>query len=257
VLDVGQGLAVVVETRAHALLYDAGPSFRSGRDTGQLAVLPYLRSRGLRRLDRLVVSHDDLDHVGGARSVAEAVPIARVQSGQPLSQLASTPCRAGENWTWDGVRFSFLHPGAETFERDNDASCVLLVETDGVSALLTGDIEATAEAHLLASGVLSPVDLLTSPHHGSRTSSTAGFVSATRPRWVVHSIGHRNRWGFPKPEVIERWHAAGAGQLDTARSGAVSFDLGPQGLAQPQEWRTNAPRWWRSPAGGPYRIGAP
>ncbi len=172
VLDVGQGLAVVVETRAHALLYDAGPSFRSGRDTGQLAVLPYLRSRGLRRLDRLVVSHDDLDHVGGARSVSESVRVARVQSGQPLAQLASTRCRAGEKWTWDGVRFSFLHPGAETFERDNDASCVLLVETDGARALLTGDIEAPAETQLLAGGTLSPVDLLTSPHHGSRTSST-------------------------------------------------------------------------------------
>jgi competence protein ComEC len=253
VLDVGQGLAIVVETHAHGLVYDAGPAFRSGRDTGQLAVLPFLRARGLRRLDRLVVSHDDLDHVGGARSVAEGVPVARIQSGQSLAHLASTPCRAGERWTWDGVRFSFLHPGAAPIERDNDASCVLLVETSGARALVTGDIEAPAEAQLIAGGALPRVDLLVSPHHGSRTSSTARFVLATRPGWVVHSIGHRNRWGFPKPAVVERWHAVGAEQLDTARSGAVSFDLGPLGLSKPQEWRAVEPRWWRSPAAGPYR----
>jgi competence protein ComEC len=256
VLDVGQGLAVVVETHRHALLYDAGPAFRNGRDTGQLAVLPYLRSRGLRRLDRLIVSHDDLDHVGGARSVAEAVPVGRLQSGQPLAQLLSTPCRAGEAWTWDGIRFSYLHPDNRFLERDNDRSCVLLVESAGARALLTGDIEAAAEARLLAAGVLAPVDLLTSPHHGSRTSSTPGFVAATRPRWVVHSTGHRNRWGFPLPAVVERWHAVGAVQLDTARSGAVGFELGPHAPSAPLEWRASAPRWWRSPAGGPHGIEA-
>ena len=257
VLDVGQGLAVVVETARHALVYDAGPSFRTGSDTGQLVVAPFLKTRGIRVLDRLAVSHDDDDHKGGAGSVLALVPTRVLTLGPSLpasfaavdaGTVARTACRRGEAWNWDGVEFRWLHPGARRFERDNDSSCVLLVRAGTHTALLTGDIEAEAERELVAVGGLPRVDIVVVPHHGSRTSSTAGFVAATRPRWAVYAVGHRNRWGFPLPRVVGRWEQAGARSLLTSRSGAITFELVPgQELAAPVEWRRIARRPWRDP----------
>jgi competence protein ComEC len=257
VLDVGQGLAVAVETARHALVYDAGPSFRTGSDTGQLVVVPFLRHRGLRALDLLVVSHDDDDHKGGAASVLALLPTRSVAVGPsvPRQALAGAvaegsrrTCRRGESWTWDGVQFRWLHPGAGTYERDNDSSCVLLVQAGEHALLLTGDIEARAEGDLLASGTLPMIDVMIVPHHGSRTSSTAGFVEATRPRWVVYAVGHRNRWKFPAPRVVERWAAAGASARSTSQGGALTFELRPGAeLTPPEEWRRRHRRAWHDP----------
>ena len=249
-LDVGQGLAAVVATRRHVLVYDAGPSFRSGSDTGAMVVEPYLRHRGLRRVDMLVASHDDLDHAGGAGSVAGLLPVRmRVASGAALDALGPvTACRRGDRWSWDGVDFEWLHPAAELPARDNDRSCVLRVRAGPHTLLLTGDIERRAEAELVASGALGEVSVLLVPHHGSRTSSTPDFVAATRPRWALVPAGHRNRWGFPKPDVVERWEAAGARVLTSSASGALEFDLHPERpLAEPRAWRALRPRPWRDP----------
>lgn len=257
ILDVGQGLSVVVETHRHALVYDAGPSFRSGSDTGQLVVVPFLRDRGIRRLDQLVVSHDDDDHKGGARSVLALLPTRSLSVGPSVA--ADTPgdggatldrqtCRRGEAWARDGVSFSWLHPGVDRYRRDNDSSCVLLVRAGEHTVLITGDIEAAAEQELLAAGVIAPVDVVVVPHHGSRSSSTAAFVDATRPRWVVYAVGHRNRWKFPAPRVFDRWQRSGARGLLTSRSGAITFDLRPgEPLQSPAEWRLARPRPWRDP----------
>jgi len=257
VLDVGQGLSVVVETRRHALVYDAGPSFRTGSDTGQLVVVPYLRARGIRTLDRLVVSHDDDDHKGGAGSVLALLPVHSLITGPSLAAdafgsvvptLAQETCRRGEAWSWDGVGFAWLHPGVDRYERDNDSSCVLLLRAGEHSVLVTGDIEAVAEQELIAGGFVPPVDVVIVPHHGSRTSSTAGFVAATGPQWVVYAVGHRNRWNFPVPRVVERWEQSGARGLHTSRSGAITFELLPgQALESPTEWRRERPRPWRDP----------
>jgi competence protein ComEC len=257
VLDVGQGLAVAVETARHALVYDAGPSFRTGSDTGQLVVVPFLRHRGLRSLDRLVVSHDDDDHKGGAMSVLALLPTRSVVAGPSIPRqafvgaVAAGPagrCRRGESWTWDGVQFRWLHPGADQYERDNDSSCVLLIQAGEHTLLLTGDIETRAESDLLASGTLPAIDVMIVPHHGSRTSSTAGFVAATRPRWVVYAVGHRNRWNFPAARVVERWAWAGAEAFTTSQSGALTFELRPDAaLAAPQEWRRRHRRAWHDP----------
>jgi competence protein ComEC len=257
VLDVGQGLAVAVETARHALVYVAGPSFRTGSDTGQLVVVPFLRHRGLRALDRLVVSHDDDDHKGGAASVPALLSTRSVVAGPSVARLAyaaagttgpPSRCRRGESWTWDGVQFRWLHPGVAEYERDNDSSCVLLVQAGEHTLLLTGDIEARAEGDLLASGTLPVIDVMIVPHHGSRTSSTAGFVEATRPRWVVYAVGHRNRWKFPAPRVVERWAGAGAEGFSTSQSGALTFELRPGVvLAAPQEWRRRHRRAWQDP----------
>jgi competence protein ComEC len=255
VLDVGQGLSTVVETRGHALVFDAGPSFRTGSDTGQLVVVPYLRSRGVRTLDALVVSHDDDDHKGGAVSVLELLRTRKLVTGPsldamrvPTSSAQRGACRRGERWHWDGVRFEWLNPGAGPHERDNDSSCVLQVTAGEHRALVTGDIEAGAEAELLDSNQIGAVDVMVAPHHGSRTSSSAAFVAATRPGWVIYAVGHRNRWNFPASRVVERWQAAGAAGLRTSASGAVTFELAPgQPLAEPREWRRLRPRPWRDP----------
>jgi competence protein ComEC len=249
-LDVGQGLAAVIQTRRHVLVYDAGPAFRSGSDAGAMAVEPYLRYRGLRRVDLLVASHDDLDHAGGAASVAGLLPVTRfVGSGTALAGLGDVRrCRRGTSWNWDGVVFEWLHPGPQLLDKDNDRSCVLRVKAGRHVVLLTGDIERAAETELLASDAALRADVLLVPHHGSRTSSTAAFVAAARPRWALVPSGHRNRWGFPKPDVVARWQAAGAEVLVGSTTGAIEFEIDPrQALQPPRLWRVSRPHPWRDP----------
>jgi len=249
-LDVGQGLAAVIETRHHVLVYDAGPAFRSGSDTGAMVVEPYLRHRGRQRIDMLVVSHDDLDHAGGAGSVARLLPVdRRVASGRVLDPLGAVErCRRGVHWSWDGVSFEWLHPGDALQAKDNDRSCVLLVRAGPHTVLLTGDIERDAEAELLEAGRVPRVDVLLVPHHGSRTSSTTAFVAAAWPRWALVPSGHRNRWGFPKPDVVARWQATGAQVLVGSATGAIEFELQPlQPLAPPRLWRPYRQRLWHDP----------
>jgi competence protein ComEC len=252
-LDVGQGLAAVVETRRHVLVYDTGPAFRSGTDTGALVVEPYLRSRGLRQVDLLVASHDDGDHAGGAASLAALIPVRRLAaSGMALDGLEghgrAERCQAGVRWNWDGVDFEWLHPAFPLLPKGNDRSCVLLVRAGEHALLLTGDIQLDAEAQLAERGLPAVVDVVVVPHHGSRTSSGSDLVEATRPRWALVSAGHRNRWGFPAASVVERWSVAGAHVLNTSTSGAIEFDLAPAGKSsEPAEWRRAHGRIWRDP----------
>ena len=250
VLDVGQGLAAVVETRHHVLVYDTGPSFRSGADAGALAVEPYLRHRGIRSIDLLVASHDDDDHVGGAATLARTLSVKRrAASGQALHPLGRVErCLRGERWNWDGVTFEWLHPGVDLLPEDNDRSCVLRVRAGPHAFLLGGDVERAAEEELLRAARPGAVDVLIVPHHGSRTSSSPGLVDATRPQWAVVSAGHRNRWGFPAREVVDRWTVAGAAVIETSRSGAIEFDADPeQVLRPPREWRRIHRRLWQDP----------
>jgi competence protein ComEC len=249
-LDVGQGLAVVVETRRHVLVYDTGPGFRSGTDTGVLVVEPYLRSRGVRKIDLLVASHDDGDHTGGAGSLAHLLPVrALAASGHALDRLGRVqPCRAGRRWNWDGVEFEWLHPGSSLLPKDNDRSCVLRVRAGAHVVLLTGDVQLDAEAQVLERGHALAAEVVVVPHHGSRTSSGAGLVTATRPRWALVSAGYRNRWGFPASSVVDRWSSVGAGLVSTATAGAVEFDLRPgRPTSAPQEWRLAHRRLWQDP----------
>jgi competence protein ComEC len=244
VLDVGQGLAVIVRTHSRTLVYDTGPAFRSGRDAGQLAVLPYLYAAGTRAVDMLVVSHDDLDHRGGMDSLMNQMPVTESRLGPSVrSRHSVRTCRRGESWSWDGVRFEFLHPGDESLGTDNETSCVLLVSTGTQSILLTGDIQDQAE-HVLVKNGLQHVTAVVAPHHGSSTSSTPEFVTATAPRIVVFSTGYLNRWGFPKLAVVERWEKAGANTFDTARSGAITLSVDPGKGVQVDEYRKSHHRYW-------------
>ena len=246
-LDVGQGLAVVVETRRHVLVYDTGPAFRSGSDAALLAVVPYLQQRGVRVVDLLVVSHDDADHAGGAASLLANFPVgARAASGRALGHTSSVSrCRRGAQWHWDGVEFAWLHPGPGLSRKDNDRSCVLRIRTGEHVALLTGDIESDAEGELLRAAAPGDIDVLVVPHHGSRTSSSPAFVRATHPRWALVSCGYRNQWRFPADAVVERWQGAGATVLVSWQTGAVEFELRPgRAIAEPRLARDAVPRLW-------------
>jgi len=254
VLDVGHGLAVVVATHAHRVLFDAGPSFPSGFDSGEQVVLPALAALGGSGLHALIVSHADNDHAGGAAAVAAAFPGARVLRGPDVTTLGGEPCARGQAWQWDGVRFEILHPPFGFAARGNESSCVLKVTAAGGSALITGDIEARGEA-ALAPLAAARADVIVVPHHGSATSSSPALVRAVGAGHALVSAGYANRWGFPKPAVRERWAASGAAVLVTGESGAIGVSLGASlgssaaggGVAVHAE-RDGRHRYWQAPA---------
>jgi competence protein ComEC len=247
-LDVGQGLAGVVETRSHVLLYDTGPRFGPEFDAGRAVILPFFRHRGIRRVDLLVQSEGDIDHIGGLASVLAQVPVVRVLSSVPDRVPLPTVdvCRTGQRWNWDGVEFSILHPPEPDRFRGNDAACVLRVSAGGRSLLLSGDIERRAEYRLVAhqSADLRAA-LLVAPHHGSRTSSTPVFITAVQPDVVLIAAGFRNRYGLPNQDIIARYRQAGARILDTARHGAIEVHVNDAGISI-LTYRQAARRFWHS-----------
>jgi len=221
VLDVGHGLAVLVETRSHTLLYDAGALYRSGFDTGREIVVPAMRAKAWESLDTVVVSHGDNDHAGGVPAVLEAFPGAQVLMGPDVELPGGEICRTGQSWTWDDVRFEILHPDPAFHYRGNDSSCVLKITTSAGSVLLTGDVEAAGERALMADPGLLAADVVVVPHHGSATSSSAALVRESAPGHAVVSAGYLNHWGFPKPAVVERWQRIGAEVVTTGEAGAT------------------------------------
>lgn len=245
-LDVGQGQSVILRTRHHTLLYDAGP--RSGAfDLGARVVLPSLRKLGVEGLDMLLLSHADADHAGGAAAVAKGLPIKRVVGGETAGLpafLGTQACISGEQWTWDGVLFELWQwPGAIS---GNPKSCVLLVQANGERLLLTGDIDQAAEQALLASPLAAPTDWLQAPHHGSRSSSSARFLQRLAPKSVLISRGRGNAYGHPHPQVMARYQALGSQVYDSAEQGAVRLQLGafaPPVVARGQRrfWRERLP----------------
>ena len=245
-LDVGQGLAVLLRTRHHTLLYDAGPA-RGDTDLGERVVLPTLHKLGVRHLDLMLISHAHSDHAGGALSVARGLPVARVLSGEAqalATPLSAQPCVSNDGWEWDGVRFSLWH-WAEG-QGSNDRSCVLLVEARGERLLLAGDMEAGAERAWLAEHGAPGIDWLQAPHHGSRSSSTEAFMRATAPRGVLISRGRNNGFGHPHEQVMARYRRHGLAIHDTAVEGALRLLLGCQGAVegvrgQRRFWRERAP----------------
>lgn len=247
VLDVGQGLAVVVRTASKNLIYDTGPLYSADSDAGQRVVLPYLRAIGVRDLDLLMVTHGDSDHSGGAASVLAAMPVRQIISSLP--ELPGGRCIAGQSWEWDGVRFDVLHPPRTRMDsigwrlkgRANHASCVLKVTAGGEAMLLTADIEAVDEQRLLAdSAAALRADVLLVPHHGSRTSSTPAFIAAVGARQVVYPVGYRNRFGHPRADIVARYGEVPAWRTDL--HGALSVRLG--GGVAVESQRLRHPRYW-------------
>ncbi len=246
-LDVGQGLATVVTTANRVLLYDTGPAYRTGGSAAERVVRPYLERQRITRIDRLVLSHADLDHAGGAGVLAARLDVRGVSAGEPdtLAHTAVGACRRGDQWHWDGVHFTFLHPSSGDDYEGNNASCVLEVKTGEYRALLTGDIEAAAERALLSSLDTSRYALVAVPHHGSRTSSTPAFVRRVAPELAVVSAGYDNQWGLPKGDVVARWREYGARVLSTAASGSIGVRLcSEHGIVSVEEHRRTARRLW-------------
>jgi competence protein ComEC len=212
--------------------------------------LPVLRRFGVQRLDLVVASHGDNDHVGGLHSVLDAYPDAALLATERfgLAPKQFSLCSAGTAWRWGGVRFAVLGPNQKSLHAsvgDNDRSCVLGVFTNSASLLLPGDIERRGEAALIAAGLSGPFDVVIAPHHGSATSSSDGFVASVAARYVVFSTGYLNRWAFPRARVQRRWRRSGACLLDTAMTGAIVFEADEQsGLRLASMHRADARRVW-------------
>lgn len=245
VLDVGQGLAVAVETQNHHLLYDTGAKFFNGGDMGKNVVLPFLRYQGVKTLDTLLISHGDNDHIGGAESILKALPTHEILTSVPEKFIPyqTTTCQTGQTWTWDGVSFTILSP-AKTFESDNNNSCVLKIETGQGAVLLTGDIEATAEKWLVDNtDEKLRANVLVAPHHGSKTSSTSEFLNAVKPETVLIPAGYRNQFHHPSKEVLARYQTINAKFFTSANSGALTVRLNPNGV-KIENWREKAGKYW-------------
>ncbi len=256
-VDVGQGTAVLVRTRQHLLLYDAGPAYGFDSNAGQLVLLPLLLARGERRIDLMMLSHRDTDHVGGAASILQEIEVLGLSSSlEPDHRLLATPvphtrCAAGQQWMWDGVRFEVLHPATEFYasaRTPNTVSCVLRVSATLAgttqSLLLTGDLEAAQEQALVAQlGTKLHSQVLVVPHHGSKTSSTAEFLDAVAPHTAIVQAGYRNRFGHPAPGVMTRYRERNIAALTSPDCGAWWWD-GSTSLCERERRR----RYWHAPA---------
>lgn len=237
VLDVGQGQAVYVQTATHDLMFDTGPAFNTQSDAGSRILVPYLRASGVQRLDRLIVSHADMDHAGGADSLIAAVPMG----------VDERHCIDGRGWEWDGVRFRVLHPLATDYDSkrpSNALSCVLKIESRHGSVLIPGDLEGRAEAEFLARHREdAQADILVAPHHGGKKTATPEFVAAVNASDVVFPVGYRNRFGHPHPDVLARFDKARIHRTD--REGAVTLKVGAGGTAVVHA-RDTSRRYWHN-----------
>ncbi len=247
-LDVGQGLALLVRTHRHVLLYDTGPASPEGFDAGRSVILPMLAHQRIERLDIVMLSHGDNDHAGGWPSIHAQLPVARVLvGGADAARFNAEPCLAGQRWHWDGVSFEVLHPGSPRL-RGNEGSCVLSIRAGGGSLLVSGDIERWGESSLLAQGEDLQHALVVVPHHGSTTSSSMGLVTAVSPDIALVSAAHGNRWNLPREEVVARWRSVGADVLNTAETGALEIRVSAEGGIEIAEgWREQRRRFWHMP----------
>ena len=222
-LDVGQGLAVVVETANHRMLYDTGRAFASGYSLATAVVEPYLRKQGISQLELLMISHGDNDHSGGTAVVVDAFAPKRILSSVQLPGVNLEFCQAGQNWHRDGVTFEILHPDSQFRGNSNNHSCVLKISGKHGSALFTGDIEASVEQQLARKyGTRLEADILLAPHHGSKSSSSSTLLDTVNPSVFLISSGFRNRFGHPHRSVLERVNKRGIAHYNTAASGAIS-----------------------------------
>jgi competence protein ComEC len=255
-LDAGQGTAIVVTTSRHSLVYDTGRAFSDRFNVGEHIIAPYLRDKGISRVDRLIISHNDGDHAGGLDGLIGNIGVEHLLSGQVLPDVATAgavmreTCQKGQKWKWDGVIFSVLWPDRNIYPVDmgganNNHSCVLLIQYQGRRILLAGDIEAEVEAELLHEPLLSNgVDMLLVPHHGSKSSSSPRFLALLQPEWAIVTAGYKNQYGHPHPEVQKRYNDMGSQLLNTANYGALQWTMDGQWVIK--RWRVDSPRYWYS-----------
>ena len=277
-LDVGQGLATVVRTANHALVYDTGPRWNPDADSGNRIVAPYLRGEGVRDLDALVVTHADEDHSGGANSIIDMRKPARVLTSMAVDSDnlrgagAVTRCEwnkggagnADNRWRWDGIDFDIIHPAEDAYDvediKTNNLGCTLKITAPGGSILMTADIEKLSEAQLVARFADQPKvlksDVLVVPHHGSRTSSTDAFLDAVSPAMALVPVGYRSRFRHPNNAVMERYAVHKIPILRTDFLGAITLKFALDGNGKPvvSTFREDNRRYWIDP---PQRGASP
>ncbi|MDH5393169.1 MAG: DNA internalization-related competence protein ComEC/Rec2 [Gammaproteobacteria bacterium] len=256
VLDVGQGLSVYIKTKDHNLLFDAGAKFSQRFDLGEKVVVPFLRNQGVRKLDRLIISNGDNDHIGGAQAVIDHIQTAAVigRDTEKITHAHSSLCVRGQKWNWDGIAFEMLHPLSQDYKKRNNYSCVLKVSNAVNSVLITADIESRAEKELLkqqASALNATVLIV--PHHGSNTSSSRDFLKAVNPKIAIYSSGYLNRYRFPHAKVVARYTEQGIAQLNTAKSGHISLIVDENSLnARALSYRQQYRRYWHRTTNSDY-----
>ena len=252
VLDVGQGSAAVIRTLNHVAVFDSGAKFSDRLDVGSSVVLPYLRSQGINNIDRLIISHGDADHIGGAQAILDEFPEALL-IGQDIGNIQAEHkqiCSAGSHWQWDGVDFVFLSPTTSDAmlsegNTRNNHSCVLRVVSESGSVLFTGDIEKKTERKLLEDyGNKLVSDILIVPHHGSNTSSSTASLRSVNPEMSIISVGYRNRYRLPNRQVIERYRAMDKRFLQTDKTGAITIKLEQGSGFSIEKYREKAAKYW-------------
>lgn len=267
VLDIGQGTAVLIETANRKLLYDTGPIQGNKDNAGQRIILPYLRGRGIHHVDRMVISHSDSDHIGGAASLLQHISFDLMMGSLPINnpllqnlgarKIPAIPCRFGQRWVWDGVEFIIWHPHEETVFADqypskpNEMSCVLEVRNHKSSLWLTGDVEKQGEAEIterMTSETLREIGdrelILMAPHHGSKTSSSLALLKRLDPDWAFAQNGYRNRYGHPHPDVTARYLALDIPFYQTSQTGAQIWVFKNNAKSSTQFWRHDIKRLW-------------
>jgi competence protein ComEC len=258
VLDIGQGTTVVIRTTHHTMVYDTGPRWTDNTDAGSRLIAPYLRASGSSRIDGLVVSHLDIDHSGGAKSLLQSTPVnwmltsvfadADIVKAANEKRVATYGCHAGQSWLWDDVRFEVLHPAPESYAivklKTNDRSCVVKVSGKSASALLTADVEALSEQQIVArEGTRIKVDALLIPHHGSMTSSTSEFIDVVAPSVALINAGYRNRFGHPRDAVLARYRERNISVLRTDWHGAIILNSADR-FVSIEKTRESRQRYW-------------
>ena len=251
--DIGQGMALLIETAHHRLLYDTGPSYSPESDGANRVIVPYLKARGISMLDTVVVSHSDTDHSGGALSLMAAMPVTTVLTSLSLEAPIVTTakqhrrCEAGQKWQWDGIDFEMLHPGPSIYVstkwKPNAHSCTLKISRGTEAILLPGDIEAIQESEMVrAMPEKLRSTVLLAPHHGSGTSSTTEFLEAVHPTLALFQVGYRNRYRHPKAEVFARYGEQGIERLRTDVTGAITLHFEDQ--LHWSSYRQTHQRYW-------------
>lgn len=251
-LDIGQGLSAVVQTQNHFLVFDTGPKLSANYDMGESVLVPFLRSQQAKKIDLLIVSHGDNDHIGGSAALLKHFPVSAIKTSVPekfpLNQASY--CLRGQSWEWDHIHFEFLYPTQEKLHLGNNSSCVLRITNHNKSILLTGDIEKLAEQELINSiPDQLAANILIAPHHGSKTSAVEGFLRTVSPDYVLFPIGYRNRYHFPHNSVLQKYTDLGTKQINTASAGAIQFSIEKDALSIPKLYRVSHHHYWNCKVG--------
>ncbi|WP_029407389.1 DNA internalization-related competence protein ComEC/Rec2 [Thiomicrorhabdus sp. Milos-T2] len=270
VLNVGQGQSIVIETANHVVVYDTGAKWGNTTDAAKAVLLPYLKSKGWQSIDLLMISHSDIDHAGGTKSVLDNITVKQRFSGQPkeVNQLVGfddlskdkdaarfTQCKSDQAWWFDGIKFEVMSPyptQTKGLKSDNDLSCVLKITNDKQSVLITGDLSQKGERILWQNYQHQTeklqANLLVAGHHGSKHSSSTEFLQKVNPTKVVFSAGYLNRYHFPNQAVIQRLQALNPQNpikwWNTACSGAVSFELNNFAIDLRYQARKSLHKWY-------------